>query len=147
MHPSSQNIPRGGIYPFQKITRKFNFRSVCKKIPKTTAFLFILTLILGIFLYKINFFSFAWNLILQSRIYLCKVEFTFSIHLHFLMLLFLVFSPALYQNVFWQYNNKKSWDLPWYILFLSDIRPWLPYTSYPKISFHLLSHHRLILYT
>lgn len=100
MHPSSQNIPRGGIYPFQKITRKFNFRSVCKKIPKTTAFLFILTLIPGIFLYKINIFSFAWNLILQSRIYLCKVEFTFSIHLHFLMLLFLVFSPALYQNVF-----------------------------------------------
>lgn len=100
MHPSSQNIPRGGIYPFQKITRKFNFRSACKKIPKTTAFLFILTLILGIFLYKINIFSFAWNLILQSRIYLCKVEFTFSIHLHFLMLLFLVFSPALYQNVF-----------------------------------------------
>ena len=81
MHPSSQNIPRGGIYPFQKITRKFNFRSVCKKIPKTTAFLFILTLILGIFLYKINIFSFAWNLILQSRIYLCKVEFTFSIEL------------------------------------------------------------------
>ena len=69
MHPSSQNIPRGGIYPFQKITRKFNFRSVCKKIPKTTAFLFILTLILGIFLYKINIFSFAWNLILQSGIY------------------------------------------------------------------------------
>ena len=80
MHPSSQNILRGGIYPFQKITRKFDFRSACKKIPKTTAFLFILTLILGIFLYKINIFSFAWNLILQSRIYLCKVEFTFSIH-------------------------------------------------------------------
>ena len=80
MHPSSQNILRGGIYPFQKITRKFDFRSACKKIPKTTAFLFILTLILGIFLYKINTFSFVWNLILQSRIYLCKVEFTFSIH-------------------------------------------------------------------
>ena len=92
MHPSSQNILRGGIYPFQKITRKFDFRSACKKIPKTTAFLFILTLILGIFLYKINIFSFAWNLILQSRIYLCKVEFTFSIHPFFCSF---EFSPSL----------------------------------------------------
>lgn len=66
MHPSSQNINRGGIYPYQKITRKFDFRSVCRKIPKTTAFTIILTLILGIFLYKINIFSFVWNLILQS---------------------------------------------------------------------------------
>ena len=32
------------------------------------------------FIYDINIFSFTRNLILQSRIYLFKVEFTFSIH-------------------------------------------------------------------
>ena len=84
MHPSSQNILRGGIYPFQKITRKFDFRSACKKIPKTTAFLFILTLILGIFLYKINIFFFyvefnsaKSNLPLQSGIYFFNSPFLF----------------------------------------------------------------------
>lgn len=76
MQPSSQNIPRGGIYPFQKINRKFDFRSVCNKIPKTTAFTCILTLILGISYIKSHFFCIwveftfsKWNLILQSGIY------------------------------------------------------------------------------
>ena len=76
MQPSSQNIPRGGIYPFQKINRKFDFRSACNKIPKTTAFTCILTLILGISYIKSHFFCIwvefifsKWNLILQSGIY------------------------------------------------------------------------------
>ena len=54
-----------------------------QKIPKTTAFPFILTLILRISYTRFIFFPFAWNLILQSRIYLCKVDFTFSIHPEF----------------------------------------------------------------
>ena len=65
--PSSQNIPRGGIYSLQKITRKFDFRSACTKIPRTTAFTFILTLIPGIFTYKINLFYFRWNLQLGKQ--------------------------------------------------------------------------------
>ena len=80
MQPSSQNIPRGGIYSLKKIKRKFDFCSACKKIPKTTAFPFILTLILRISYTILIFFLFTRNLILQSRIYLFKVEFTFSIH-------------------------------------------------------------------
>ncbi|MCB5371532.1 hypothetical protein LIP70_12625, partial [Mediterraneibacter faecis] len=59
---------------------RLHFYSACKKIPKTTAFPFILTLILRISYTRFIFFPFAWNLILQSRIYLCKVDFTFSIH-------------------------------------------------------------------
>lgn len=51
-----------------------------QKIPKTTAFPFILTLISRISYTRFIFFPFARNLILQSRIYLCKVDFTFSIH-------------------------------------------------------------------
>lgn len=70
MQPSSQNIPWGGIYSIQKFNRKFDFRSACSKIPKTTAFVLILTLILGISYIKLLFFYFVWNLILQSRIYL-----------------------------------------------------------------------------
>lgn len=54
-----------------------------QKIPKTTAFPFILTLISRISYTRFIFFPFARNLILQSRIYLCKVDFTFSIHLRF----------------------------------------------------------------
>jgi len=80
MQPSSQNIPRGGIYSFQKKNDKFDFRSACKKTPKTTAFTLILTLISGILHINLIFFSFVWNLILQGGIYFFKVEFTFSIH-------------------------------------------------------------------
>ena len=76
MQPSSQNIPQRLIYPFQKINRKFDFRSACNKIPKTTAFTCILTLILGISYIKSHFFCIwvefifsKWNLILQSGIY------------------------------------------------------------------------------
>lgn len=84
MQPSSQNIPRGGIYPFQKINRKFDFRSACNKIPKTTAFTCILTLILGISYIKSHFFCIwveftfsKWNLILQSGIYFFNSPFLF----------------------------------------------------------------------
>ena len=76
MQPSSQNLPRGGIYSLQKSNRKFDFRSACNKIPKTTAFICILTLISGIFYMKSLFFcvsiEFTFskrNLILQSGIY------------------------------------------------------------------------------
>lgn len=57
LQPSSQNIPpRGGIYSLQKTTRKFTFRSACNKTPKTTAYTYILTLILGISYMKSLFF-------------------------------------------------------------------------------------------
>lgn len=76
MQPSSQNLPRGGIYSIRKINRKFDFRSACNKIPKTTAFICILTLISGVFYMKSLFFcipiEFTFskrNLILQSGIY------------------------------------------------------------------------------
>ena len=76
MQPSSQNLPRGGIYSIRKINRKFDFRSACNKIPKTTAFICILTLSSGIFYMKSLFFcipiEFTFskrNLILQSGIY------------------------------------------------------------------------------
>ena len=76
LQPSSQNLPRGGIYSPQKITRKFDFRSACNKIPKTTAFTCILTLTSGISYMKSLFFcipiEFTFskrNLILQSGIY------------------------------------------------------------------------------
>ena len=69
--------PRGGIYPIPKITRKFDFRSACNKIPKTAAFITILTLISGIsyiqtllFLIFYDFTSAKRNLILQSGTYL-----------------------------------------------------------------------------
>ena len=76
MPPSSQNLPRGGIYHFPKISRKFDFRSACKKIPRTTAFTYILTLIPGIsyinFLssaISVEFTSAKWKFSLQSRSY------------------------------------------------------------------------------
>ncbi len=76
MQPSSQNIPQRWNLPLQKINRKFDFRSACNKIPKTTAFTCILTLILGISYIKSHFFCIwvefifsKWNLILQSGIY------------------------------------------------------------------------------
>ncbi len=66
--------------------------SACKKIPKTTAFPYILTLILRISYTRSIFFSFTWNLILQSRIYLCKVDFTFQFTLFVLTFLSTLFS-------------------------------------------------------
>ncbi len=80
MQPSSQNLSRGGIYSLQKTTRKFDFRSVCNKIPKTAAFTSILTPFLGISYLKSIFYLVIWNLIPQSRIHFYKMEFTFSIH-------------------------------------------------------------------
>ena len=79
LQPSSQNLPRGGIYPLQKKQCKFDFRSACRKTPKTTAFMCILTLISGISYIKSSFFcisvefTFAkWNSVLQSGIYFCN---------------------------------------------------------------------------
>ena len=80
MQPSSHNLSRGGIYSLQKTTRKFDFRSVCNKIPKTAAFTSILTPFLGISYLKSIFYLFIWNLIPQSRIHFFKMEFTFSTH-------------------------------------------------------------------
>ena len=80
MQPSSQNSPQRWNLLTPKINGKFDFRSACRKIPKTTAFILILTLILEISYMIPIFFSLAWNLIPQSRIYPCKVEFTFSTH-------------------------------------------------------------------
>ena len=84
MQPSSQSSPQRWNLLTPKINGKFDFRSACRKIPKTTAFILILTLILGISYMIPIFFSLAWNLIPQSGIYLYKVEFTFSTHLLFL---------------------------------------------------------------
>ena len=74
MQPSKR-IPRGGIYQLPIITRKFDFCLVCNKIPKTTAFNDILTLILDISHIKNIFFAFVvkkvefirakWNLLFQ----------------------------------------------------------------------------------
>ena len=82
LQPSSQNLPRGGIYPLQKKQCKFDFRSACRKTPKTTAFMCILTLISGISYIKSSFFcisvefTFAkWNSVLQSGIYFCNSPF------------------------------------------------------------------------
>lgn len=76
MQPSSQNIPQRWNLPLPKNQRKFDFRSACNKIPKTTAFTCILTLILGISYIKSHFFCIwveftcsKWNLILQSGIH------------------------------------------------------------------------------
>ena len=80
MQPSSQSSPQRWNLLTPKINGKFDFRSACRKIPKTTAFILILTLILGISYMIPIFFSLAWNLIPQSGIYLYKVEFTFSTH-------------------------------------------------------------------
>ena len=80
MQPSSQSSPQRWNLLTPKINGKFDFRSACRKIPKTTAFILILTLILGISYMIPIFFSLAWNLIPQSRIYPCKVEFTFATH-------------------------------------------------------------------
>ena len=87
MQPSSQSSPQRWNLLTPKINGKFDFRSACRKIPKTTAFILILTLILGISYMIPIFFSLAWNLIPQSGIYLYKVEFTFSTH-HYLWQLF-----------------------------------------------------------
>lgn len=73
-----------------------------QKIPKTTAFPFILTLISRISYTRFIFFPFARNLILQSRIYLCKVDFTFSIHQRILEAIFNL-SFVRYQVLF--FNN------------------------------------------
>ena len=83
MQPSSQSSPQRWNLLTPKINGKFDFRSACRKIPKTTAFILILTLILGISYMIPIFFSLAWNLIPQSRIYPCKVEFIFATHLVF----------------------------------------------------------------
>ena len=83
MQPSSQSSPQRWNLLTPKINGKFDFRSACRKIPKTTAFILILTLILGISYMIPIFFSLAWNLIPQSRIYPCKVEFIFATHLFF----------------------------------------------------------------
>ena len=85
MQPSSQSSPQRWNLLTPKINGKFDFRSACRKIPKTTAFILILTLILGISYMIPIFFSLAWNLIPQSGIYLYKVEFTFSTHLLFII--------------------------------------------------------------
>ena len=69
-------FPRGGIYLLAKMTCKFDFRSAYNKIPKTTAFTYILTLISGIsyiksllFFISVEFTFAKWNLILQRRVY------------------------------------------------------------------------------
>ena len=80
MQPSSQSSPQRWNLLTPKINGKFDFRSACRKIPKTTAFILILTLILGISYMIPIFFSLAWNLIPQCRIYPCKVEFIFATH-------------------------------------------------------------------
>ena len=87
MQPSSQSSPQRWNLLTPKINGKFDFRSACRKIPKTTAFILILTLILGISYMIPIFFSLAWNLIPQSRIYPCKVEFIFATH-HFYKYIF-----------------------------------------------------------
>ena len=94
MQPSSQSSPQRWNLLTPKINGKFDFRSACRKIPKTTAFILILTLILGISYMIPIFFSLAWNLIPQSGIYLYKVEFTFSTHPSFMifMIFYLPFS-------------------------------------------------------
>ena len=56
MQPSSQNIPQRWNLLTTKIRRKFDFRSACRKIPKTTAFMLILTLILRISYTKTDIF-------------------------------------------------------------------------------------------
>ena len=65
-----------GVYFFYLMTASFLWYPVCA----FTYFPFILTLISRISYTRFIFFPFARNLILQSRIYLCKVDFTFSIH-------------------------------------------------------------------
>ncbi len=78
MQPSSQNIPQRWNLPFQKINRKFDFRSACNKIPKTTAFTFFLyfnfSKILGISYIKKKALIFLY----LGRIYLFKVEFNLA---------------------------------------------------------------------
>ena len=132
MQPSSQNIPRGGIYPFQKINRKFDFRSACNKIPKTTAFTCILTLILGISYIKSHFFyiwvefTFSkWNLILQSGIYFFNSPFFFS-----------SFSKPLFSLSFFCFHT----DIPLFCIFL--------YSSFIKIVSLAVNHYdnRKVLY-
>ena len=88
MQPSSQNIPQRWNLPLPKNQRKFDFRSACNKIPKTTAFTCILTLILGISYIKSHFFCIwveftcsKWNLILQSGIHFFNSPFFIFLHL------------------------------------------------------------------
>lgn len=85
MQPSSQNIPQRWNLLHPKNQCKFDFRSACNKIPKTTAFTCILTLILGISYIKSHFFCIwveftfsKWNLILQSGIYFFNSPFFYG---------------------------------------------------------------------
>ena len=59
MQPSSQNSQQRWNLLLPKKNDKFDFRSACKKIPKTTAFTPIVTLILGILHINFIFFSFV----------------------------------------------------------------------------------------